>query len=321
MKRWIFRWLAAASLVIVYSMPAFAAKLLVPVGEVVGLSLSEGTVTVAAYHDTYGAAAREAGIEIGDEIVAVDGMAVDSAADLYAALGRSGGMVEVELCRGGRVKRVKLSPAATPEGPRLGVFIREGVTGIGTVTWYDPEKRTFGCLGHGISDSRGELAAMEAGWGYEAAVEGARRGPVGEPGQRRGAGESQTALGTLSANTPFGVFGAGAKWTGEMLPVAENGEVHPGRAQILSNVSGDAVELYEVEIGKSTDRESAAGRDLLLHVTDRRLLDTTGGIVAGMSGSPIIQDGKLVGAVTHVLVNDPTRGYGIFIENMLEAAK
>ena len=319
MKRQIFRWLTAAVLAVAWSIPASAARLLVPVGEVVGLALSEGTVTVAAFHESYGTAARDAGFEIGDEIVSVDGRAVDSAQDLYDALKRSGGTVTVCLRREGRDMEVRLQPTATEDGPRLGVYIREGVTGIGTVTYYDPDRGTFGALGHGISDSRGVLAPMDSGWVYEAAVESVKRGACGEPGQLRGAVRSQTPAGSLSANTAFGVFGSGAEWTGEALPAAEPGEVREGAAQILSNVSGEDIRLYDVEILKC--RPDGGGRDLVLEVTDPALLDATGGIVAGMSGSPIVQNGKLVGAVTHVLVNDPTRGYGIFIENMLEAAE
>ena len=317
MKRKFLRGLTAAVLMILYSVPAHASRLLVPVGEVVGLSLSEGTVTVAAFHESHGAAAREAGIQIGDEILSVDGAAVDSVGDLYDALKRSGGTVTLRLRRSGRDRQVKLSPTATAEGPRLGVYVREGVTGIGTVTYYDPDRGTFGCLGHGISDSRGALAPMRSGWVYDAAVESVKRGRAGEPGQLKGAVEARTPTGRLSANTAFGVFGSGVKWTGEALPAAQPGQVREGPAQILSNVSGEEIALYDVEILKC--RPDGEGRDLVLRVTDPELLSATGGIVAGMSGSPIIQDGKLVGAVTHVLVNDPTRGYGIFIENMLEA--
>ena len=318
MKRQIFRWLTAAVLAVAWGIPASAARLLVPVGEVVGLSLSEGTVTVAAFHESYGGAARDAGVQIGDEIVSVDGRAVDSAQDLYDALKRSGGTVTVCLRREGREQEVRLSPTATADGPRLGIYIREGVTGIGTVTYYDPDRGTFGALGHGISDSRGVLAPMDSGWVYEATVESVKRGRCGEPGQLRGAVRSQTPAGSLRSNTAFGVFGSGARWTGEALPAAEPGEVREGAAQILSNVSGEDIRLYDVQILQC--RPDGDGRDLVLQVTDPALLEATGGIVAGMSGSPIIQNGRIVGAVTHVLVNDPTRGYGIFIENMLKAS-
>ena len=318
MKRQIFRIFCGLALAAAFTAQALAARLLIPVGEVVGLSLHDGSVTVAAFHELHGSAAREAGITIGDEILSLDGHKVDSAADLFDALKRSGGTVTVGLRRDGREKQVKLSPAVTKDGPRLGIYVREGVTGIGTVTFYDPDSGAFGCLGHGISDSRGTLAPMDSGWVYDAAVESVKRGLIGEPGQLKGAVSSEIPIGTLRRNTARGVFGNGGGWKGEALPVADSAQVHPGAAQILSNVRGDEVCFFDIQILRC--RPGTDGRDLLLKVTDPELLRTTGGIVAGMSGSPIIQDGKLVGAVTHVLVNDPTRGYGIFIENMLDAA-
>lgn len=318
MRRHIFRCFFAAALAAACSAQALAARLLIPVGEVVGLSLHDGSVTVAAFHELHGSAAREAGIAIGDEILSLDGHKVDSAAELFEALKRSGGTVTVGLRRDGREKQVKLSPAVTKDGPRLGVYVREGVTGIGTVTFFDPDSGSFGCLGHGISDSRGSLAPMDSGWVYDAAVESVKPGQVGEPGQLRGAVSSEVPIGMLRRNTARGVFGNSEGWKGEALPVADSAQVHPGAAQILSNVRGDEVCFFDVQILRC--RPGTDGRDLLLKVTDPELLRTTGGIVAGMSGSPIIQDGRLVGAVTHVLVNDPTRGYGIFIENMLDAA-
>ena len=314
----IFRIVCALAVAAACSAQALAARLLIPVGEVVGLRLQGGSVTVAAFHELHGSAAREAGICIGDEILSLDGHKVDSAAELFEALKRSGGTVTVGLRRDGREKQVKLSPAVTKDGPRLGVYVREGVTGIGTVTFFDPDSGSFGCLGHGISDSRGSLAPMDSGWVYEAAVESVKPGQVGEPGQLRGAVSSEVPIGMLRRNTARGVFGRGDGWKGEALPVADSAQVHPGAAQILSNVRGDEVCFFDVQILRC--RPGTDGRDLLLKVTDPELLRTTGGIVAGMSGSPIIQDGRLVGAVTHVLVNDPTRGYGIFIENMLDAA-
>ena len=318
MKRLFFKCLFAVALAAAFSAQAFAARLLIPVGEVVGLSLRDGSVTVAAFHELHGAAARDAGIAIGDEILSLDGHKVDSAAELFEALKRSGGTVTVTLRRDGKERQVRLCPAVTKDGPRLGVYVREGVTGIGTVTFFDPDSGAFGCLGHGISNSRGILAPMESGWVYDAAVESVKRGQVGEPGQLKGAVSSEIPIGTLRSNTARGVFGSCGGWKGEALPVAAGAQVHPGAAQILSNVHGDEIALFDVQILRC--RPGSDGRDLLLKVTDPELLTATGGIVAGMSGSPIIQDGRLVGAVTHVLVNDPTRGYGIFIENMLDAA-
>ncbi|MBR2048977.1 MAG: SpoIVB peptidase [Oscillospiraceae bacterium] len=299
---------------------AGAREFLVPVGRVVGLSLAEGSVTVAAYDDLLGAGAREAGIRIGDDIVSVDGNTIDSARELQDALTRSSGTVELVLDRRGTEHRLTIAPQITAEGPRLGVYVREGVTGIGTVTWYDPEEGTFGALGHGVSDSRGRLCRMERGSVFDATVSGVRRGRAGTPGQLRGDVDSTRPIGSLEENTVFGVFGTGPRFTGTPMATAEAEEVRTGPASILSNISGSHVGLYQVEILKISDPETSNGRDLLIQVTDPVLLEQTGGIVAGMSGSPIIQDGKLVGAVTHVLVNSPDTGYGIFIENMLEAA-
>lgn len=312
----VLSWIMAVGL----SVSVFAQRMLIPVGKVVGLSLAEGSVTVAAFDDTLGAAARDAGIQIGDEIVSVNGTEIDCAADLQRALDRSDGSVEVVLRRGSREETVRICPAITSSGPKLGVFIREGVTGIGTVTYYDPENQTFGALGHGVNDSRGLLCQMDHGSIYSATVAGIKPGQPGQPGQLRGSVSDRTPAGRLTGNTAFGVFGEGAGWPGEALPAATAEEVRPGKAYIMSNISGSEIEVFEVELVKVYRQDPSNGRDLMIRVTDPELLARTGGIVAGMSGSPIIQDGRLVGAVTHVLVNDPTTGYGILIENMLDAA-
>lgn len=320
MKRKIIAAGWSLTLVCLLSVTAFAQRMLIPVGKVVGLSLAEGSVTVAAYDDACGAGARDAGIKIGDEILSVDGKAVDSVQDLHRALQSSDGSVEILLSRKGEEQTVRMAPTVTPEGPKLGVYVREGITGIGTVTYYDPEEACFGALGHGVSDSRGRLCRMNYGNVYTASVAGVKVGRAGEPGQLRGSVSDAAPVGSLYANTSFGVFGSGLCFGGEALPVADAEEVKPGPAQILSNVSGTEVEVFAVEILKICAQEPSTGRDMMVKVTDPELLAATGGIVAGMSGSPIIQDGKLVGAVTHVLVNSPDTGYGILIENMLEAA-
>lgn len=320
MKRRVFRTAVSAVLIFVLTLPAAAVKMLIPVGEVVGLSLSEGTVTVVAFDDTLGAAAREAGLQIGDEIESVDGRSIDSAQDLHQALVQSDGSVRMSVIRDRQRRELKLTPAVSAQGPKLGIYVREGITGIGTVTYYDPSDGSFGALGHGVSDTRGHLAGMISGSIYEASVVSVKPGKVGTPGQLKGAVSADGPIGTLRLNSDHGVFGSGCVFSGEAVPVASSGEVQPGPAQILSNVSGDTVETFSVEIVKVSGPDNDNGRDMLLRVTDGRLLQTTGGIVAGMSGSPILQNGKLVGAVTHVLVNDPTSGYGIFIENMLDAA-
>ena len=223
--------------------------------------------------------------------------------------------------RDGMDSKISMAPDVTAEGPRLGVYLRQGITGIGTVTFYDPATGCFGTLGHGVNDNTGALLDMTAGNVLPASVASVERGQIGDPGQLRGRVSEEYALGSLYRNTARGVFGKlHAAPAGEAIPTAAPGEVHTGPAVIRSTVDDGGIREYAVEIVKVYPADRPDGRNLLLHVTDPELLATTGGIVQGMSGSPIIQDGKLVGAVTHVLVNDPTRGYGIFIENMLEAA-
>ena len=305
----------------VLAVEALAARYVVPVGQVIGIELQDGTVTVAAIDEALGENVRAAGVQAGDRIVKIDGVAVESAAEVRRQLERSDGTVELEVERDGKKKHFTVTPAVTREGPRLGVYLRQGVTGVGTVSWYDPDSKTFGALGHGVNDPEGKLLPMASGSVYAASVAGVIKGQAGQPGQLLGQLESRVPLGQLEKNTSQGIFGrVHTDFEGEAMPVAGIGEIRTGQAEILSTVADRRVQRYSVEILKIYPGSRQTGRNMLLKVTDPRLLETTGGIVQGMSGSPIIQDGKLIGAVTHVLVNDPTTGYGIFIENMLDAA-
>ena len=292
---------------------------LTAVGQVVGLELQDGTVTVAAFDSALGTAAQNAGMEVGDRILTIDGTAVGSAADIRKALETSKGIVTVRVKRAEKEYTLKIEPAITSDGPKLGLYLRQGVTGIGTVTWYDPQTGAFGTLGHGVSNAAGQLLAMVRGSAFSTGVVSVRKGQIGEPGQLVGCAASRVSVGTLTANPPRGVFGTSESgWEGRVLETAAWDEIKTGEATILSTVSGNEVREYSVEILKIYPKANQSGRNLMIRVTDPALLQTTGGIVQGMSGSPILQDGRIVGAVTHVLVNDPTTGYGIFIENMLE---
>lgn len=216
---------------------------------------------------------------------------------------------------------MKLEPEQTPDGAKLGLYLRQGIAGIGTVTWYDPDTCVFGALGHGVNDPGGCLLRMTQGNAYPGRILSVTRGRCGKPGQLKGAAGSTIPFGELHRNTPQGIFGRNPQgWQGKPLPVAQADQLTTGPASILSTVTGQQPREYTVEILRLYPADRADGRNLLLRVTDPELLETTGGIVQGMSGSPILQNGRLVGAVTHVLVNDPTMGYGIFIGNMLAAA-
>lgn len=311
----------AAALCLYLIVPQAFAASLIPVGEVIGLELANGSVSVAAFDDALGAPAKAAGLRVGDRIVEIDGMTVDEAEDVRDALDRSDGQIALTVQREDVTHRLTLQPQITEEGPRLGVSLRQGVTGIGTVTWYDPQTHAFGALGHGVNDGNGKLVKMSCGTAYRASVLSVKPGKCGEPGQLRGGLDSSEPLGTLEKNTEQGVFGtADTGWIGQPLETCSSDQISTGPATIRSTVNGQQVQEYSVEILKLYPTPRSEGRNMLLKITDPALLSATGGIVQGMSGSPLIQDGKLIGAVTHVLVNDPTMGYGIFIENMLDAA-
>ena len=321
MKGFLNRAAAVFLLLLMLPQTAAAARLLVPVGEVIGISLEDNTVTVAAFDEALGSTARKAGLRVGDKILRIDNIKITSAEDIHTALIQSDGVVDVEILRGDKCKRIKLCPEITQDGPKLGIYLKQGITGVGTVTWYDPESGAFGALGHGVNTQEGKLVKMHGGTVYPASVVSVKKGLPGTPGQLMGAMESSIPLGTLTKNTEQGLFGTCSKgFQGVSMPAAEAEQIQTGPAYIRSTVLGQEVQEYSVEILKIYPTSRSDGRNMLLQVTDPELLGATGGIVQGMSGSPIIQDGKLVGAVTHVLVNDPTTGYGIFIENMLDAA-
>lgn len=313
---------ALAVLCVILLLPAaWAEPLLIPVGQTVGLQLRDNTVTIAAFDDLLGADAKNAGLKIGDCIVKVNGTPVHSAQQMRDALEASGRTALLTIRRGGKELEATVKVTPTDGGAKLGVYLKQGISGIGTVTWYDPSTGKFGALGHGVNGSSGVLMQMAAGSTYPAQVMSVTKGRSGHPGQLRGSCDGAESCGELLRNTPQGVFGKSRQgWLGEVIPVGSADQVHPGQASIRSTVSNYTTGDYSVEILKVYPASRTDGRNLLLRVTDKALLEATGGIVQGMSGSPIIQDGKLIGAVTHVLVNAPDIGYGIFIENMLEAA-
>lgn len=321
MNRKIYAAALAVLLVLTLSPAVLAEPLLIPVGQTVGLQLRDNTVTIAAFDDQLGADAKNAGLKIGDCIVKVNGTPVHSAQQMRDALEASGSTALLTIRRGGKELEATVKVTPTQSGAKLGVYLKQGISGIGTVTWYDPSTGKFGALGHGVNGSSGVLMQMAAGSTYPAQVMSVTKGKSGHPGQLKGSCDGAESCGELLRNTPQGVFGKSRQgWLGEPIPVGSSDQVHPGQASIRSTVSNYTTGDYSVEILKVYPASRADGRNLLLKVTDKALLEATGGIVQGMSGSPIIQDGKLIGAVTHVLVNAPDIGYGIFIENMLEAA-
>ncbi|HJC55943.1 MAG TPA: SpoIVB peptidase [Candidatus Eisenbergiella intestinipullorum] len=305
-------------------------RTLIPAGIPIGIYVKTKGVLVIATGEFEGPegqmnapAARL--LKEGDYILKANGEEVTGKAEFMQRIADSEGkQMLLTIQRDGQQFDVSLQPEQNQNGEyKLGIWIRDNAQGVGTLTWLD-EDNSFGALGHGINDvDTAELMDLESGSLYQTQIVAIRRGENGAPGELTGVidyGESNR-IGTIEANTEEGIYGsldeeATDGIISSAIPVGLKQEVAEGEAEILCSVGGEP-ELYTIEItGIHLDHDNV-NRGLEITVTDERLLALTGGIVQGMSGAPIIQDGKLIGAVTHVLVNDPTKGYGIFIENML----
>ena len=268
-----------------------------------------------------------AGLRAGDRILKVNSHSLCSAEELTKIVEESEGKpLEVTFSRDGSQKKTVLTPLfSESEGIyKTGIYVKDSGAGIGTVSYIDPETLEFGGLGHGICEGEsGRLIPISRGSVVDVSINGIKKGAVGAPGELRGYFCSGR-VGSLILNNDCGVFGAFAdKPSGlpcEALYVGLKEELKDGKAYIYTTLDGTTPQKYEIEISNIKLNEER-GKCFTVKVTDKALLEKTGGIVQGMSGSPIIQNGKLVGAVTHVLINDPSTGYGIFIENMLNAAQ
>ena len=339
---WFFRTLlllAAAVVMTVALVPGAQAaeaqnsapRSVIPLGRAVGIKLFAQGVLVVGLSDIttdqgLASPARACGLQEGDVITHINDAQVSSIEEVQTILqDLEGQEMELTVLRDEESQEVttRAAQCSTDGAYKLGAWIRDSMAGIGTLTFVDPETGLFGTLGHGINDvDTAVLMKLQSGAITPASVAGVVKGVNGRPGELRGAFSSSQDLGTLYANTESGVFGHlqdPGTFTGTPVPVATAEEVHTGQATILANVAGTEVEEYTVEILKVYSNTSDT-RDLMLRVTDPRLLEKTGGIVQGMSGSPILQDGKLVGAVTHVLIDHADRGYGILAQNMLDQA-
>ena len=296
------------------------------VGRPIGVKLFSDGVLVIGFSDGE-SPAKDCGLKKGDIITALDGAELDSIEDLRACLNENGGgAAALTVKRGSRTLTLEAAPQQDESGEyRLGAWVRDSMAGIGTMTFYEPGSGAFGALGHGVTDvDTAKLLPLDHGSIMAASVKAVKKGERGAPGELKGEFDFSRDCGTLYANTDCGIFGRLSPQDAEALggkryPIAKRDEIRPGQAAILAAVSGSEAKEYAIEIEKVYPAADTT-RNLLLRVTDEALLAQTGGVVQGMSGSPIVQNGRIVGAVTHVLLDDPGRGYGIFIENMLDAA-
>jgi len=311
---------------------AFAAvSKLVPSGLTLGVRLSAGCLYVMSLssvttEDATVAPAEDAGLAVGDRITHIAGKPAGSIAGLQELLAENDGKpLSLRVVRGGHTLTLTLSPAksVTDGLYKIGALLRDSMAGIGTMTFYDPENKIFGALGHGISDVKSDrLMPMDSGIAVTAEITGVRKGESGNPGELLGTLDDEKS-GTIYANTDFGIYGYitddALVPSGQALEVANPKQVTAGPVTILSCVDGFEVQPYQAEIVRVYPGSSGP-RSFMLRITDTALIERTGGIVQGMSGSPVIQEGRLVGAVTHVMVGDPLRGYGLFASRMLETA-
>lgn len=306
---------------------------LIPLGRAIGIKMySDGIIisSIGGVENSDGLhyPMYDAGLEVGDIIISIDGKKMISGDDLGSVVSESdGNTMTVEYERDGVRHSTQITPIKSSIDGRykIGAWIRDSMAGVGTVTFVDPESGTFGALGHAICDiDTGGLMPLRTGSVMPATVTEVKKGVVGTPGELICSFDLKQDIGSLKSNIEQGIFGTfvdNRLYGGlEALEVADRSEITEGPAYIYSTVDGETPVKYDVEISKIYSGSGKEGRNMLVKITDPALIDKTGGIVQGMSGSPIIQNGKIIGALTHVLVNDPKKGYGIFIENMLDSA-
>lgn len=307
------------------------ARLVIPCGTPFGIKMTtEGVMVVELSGFDNGTAivspAKDAGISEGDLIVSISGQNVHSNKDVSEIISESGGdTLGVTLIRNGESKIVFVRPekSAADNCYHAGMWVRDSSAGIGTVTFYNPATQTFAGLGHPVCDpDTGEMLTMAEGSTADVYISGVKKSVPGDPGELMGAFISSKSSGTLDLNCKAGVYGTMYELPAmnKAVEVAMRQEVVTGEAEIYATINGTEPEIYKIYIEKIDLSERDDCRNMVIKVTDERLLKNAGGIVQGMSGSPIIQNGKLVGAVTHVLISDPEKGYAIFADTMLEYA-
>ena len=266
--------------------------------------------------------AMEAGLEINDVVIELDGRSIYGSAKLAEIASKSNGKaLDVKYIRDGEVRMTKIRPQKdfTTKQYRLGLWSKDSSSGIGTLT-YVRTNLNFGSLGHPITDTKGNIIECKNGGVFKCSIDGVEKGRKGAAGELKGSFNFENRIGNIYANNKFGAFGTFntlPKYCTETISVADINEVRPGKAQIYCTLDGDSREVYDIEIVKAVPQTAKDDRGMVIHITDPVLLEKTGGIVQGMSGSPIVQNGKVVGAVSHVFVNDPTRGYGMYAKWML----
>ena len=295
-------------------------------GENIGIELkSNGIMIVGTYEVNGESPAATASLKIGDKIISVNNTDVDTIEDMLDVINNSNNTTSIEIgyMRSDTKYTTTLPLIEDNDVYKTGLYVKDSINGVGTLTFIDPNTKIFGALGHEIIEkSTGKKLEMKDGKIYSSTVTGINPSTDGTPGEKNARYNTDNIYGKVEENTSSGIFG---KYTTtlpdtKLYKVASNDEIHTGSASILTVIQNDDIEEFNIEILKVSSEEQST-KNILFSITDNSLLEKTGGIVQGMSGSPIIQDDKIIGAVTHVVVDDCTKGYGIFITNMLEEAE
>ena len=303
----------------------------VPVGKAIGMKLYTEGVLVVGMSEINGKKPYEnSGIQEGDAIIEINNEQIENTNDLIETVNKSNGTtVEVKYKRKEQTITTSIEPAKVNENEyKLGLWVRDAAAGVGTMTFYEPSSGMFAALGHGIADiDTSELINIESGELTTTNILSIVKGQKGTPGEIRGTIENSESLGSIYKNTSFGVYGKVQSKNKldinnmEEMDVALRDEIKTGKAQILCELENGKTEKYDVEIKKLYLNNNENNKSMVIKITDEKLIEKTGGIIQGMSGAPIIQNGKFIGAVTHVLVNDPTVGYGVFADIMIKQLK
>lgn len=319
------------SLLTLFIMPlsAFAYSDYVAIGgENIGIELNaKGVMVVGLYkvNDTY--PAKEAGLEVGDTIIAVNDTKISNINDMVSKIDNTADKSEIKIqyLRGSKYLTTNLKLYKDKDNIyKTGLYVKDSITGLGTLTFVDPNTKLFGALGHEIIEkSTGKILEIKDGKIFDSTVTGIERGSEGTPGEKNADFDTSKITGEVSSNTTKGIFGnyLGTVNNNKLYKVAQPNEIKTGKASIFTVIEGTEVKEYSINITRITNYSNQENKNIMFEITDEQLLSKTGGIIQGMSGSPIIQDNKIIGAVTHVVVDNPAKGYGIFITNMLEEAE
>ncbi|KIL45934.1 SpoIVB peptidase [Jeotgalibacillus campisalis] len=307
---------------------------LIPGGQSIGISLETNGVMIVGFHSVNETSiedtpASKAGLEVGDTLKKINGVSVSTAADLSQVLSqqtKNNKTIQLEIERDEKVMKISVNPTFNEDGiPQLGLYVRHHTQGIGTVSYIDPQTGQFGALGHVVADAETKRAVnMRKGTVMQTHIDGIQKGISGKPGGKIAIFSTNDAiLGSVSRNSQYGIFGKlqeipAHELFKSPLTVAKQSEIQEGKAEMLTVLRDNTIEKFSIEIVRSKTQAPGGITGMLVRITDEKLIEKTGGIIQGMSGSPIIQNGKLVGAITHVLVHDPTSGYALTIEEMIK---